>query len=185
MGTLDENDAGVVWMLSVDGTHCPITEPRPFSSDWSSHKLGGKAGVNYEIGLLIHKPKLAWVEGCTKPGVENDLMVFRRKLMLEIEAMRNPGRKIIADGIYGAEPDYVSIKNEFDPPEIKNFKDRVSSRHENFNGLLKNFSCLTTKFHHGVDWHKICFRAVCCLVMFQIESGGASLLDPYPSLSEE
>jgi hypothetical protein len=31
--------------------------------------------------------------------------------------------------------------------------------------------------------HKICFQAVCCIMMFQIESGGASLLDPYPSLS--
>jgi hypothetical protein len=185
MGTLDENDAGVVWMLSVDGTHCPITEPRPFSSEWSSHKLGGKAGVNYEIGLLIDKPKLVWVEGPTKPGKENDLMVFRRRLKSAIDEMRRPGVKCIADGIYGAEPDYVSIKNDFDPVDIKHFKNRVSSRHENFNGLLKNYHSLTKKFHHGLDWQKICFRAVCCLVMFQIESGGASLLDPYPSLGEE
>jgi hypothetical protein len=184
MGTLDENDAGLKWFLSVDGTHCPITEPRPLSSEWSSHKLGGKAGVNYEIGLLIDKPELVWVEGPTKPGKENDLMVFRRRLKLAMDAMRLQGRKCIADGIYGAEPDYVSIKNDFDPQEIKHFKNRVSSRHENFNGLLKNYSCLTKKFHHGVDWHKICFRAVCCLVMFQIESGGASLLDPYPSLDD-
>jgi hypothetical protein len=185
MGTLDENDRGLIWMLSVDGTHAPITEPRPLSSEWSSHKLGGKAGVNYEIGLLIDKPKLVWVEGPTKPGQENDLMVFRRRLKPAIEAMRRPGVKCIADGIYGAEPDYVSIKNDFDPDEIKHFKDRVSSRHENFNGLLKNFHCLTEKFSHGLHLHKICFRAVCCLAMFQIESGGYSLLDPYPSLSEE
>jgi hypothetical protein len=182
MGTLEENDEGVIWMLSVDGTHCPITEPRPFSSEWSSHKLGGKSGVNYEIGLLIHKPKLVWVEGYTRPGKENDLMVFRRKLLPAIAALGR-GRKIIADGIYGAEPDYASIKNTFDPQEIQHFKNRVCSRHENFNGLLKNFHCLTKKFHHGLDLHKICFRAVCCLVMFQMESGGASLLDPYPSLS--
>ena len=93
------------------------------------------------------------------------------------------GRKIIADGIYGAEPDYASIKNTFDPQEIKHFKNRVCSRHENCNGLLKNFHFLTKKFHHGLDLQKICFRAVCCLMMFQMESGGASLLDPYPSLS--
>ena len=143
MGTLDENDAGLIWMLSVDGTHCAITEPRPFSSEWSSHKLGGKSGVNYEIGLLIHKPKLVWVEGYTKPGLENDLVVFRRKLKPAIDTMQNSGRKCIADGIYGPETDHISIKNDFDPPEIKHIKNRVSSRHENFNGLLKNYHCLT------------------------------------------
>jgi hypothetical protein len=182
MGTLEENDDGLIWMLSVDGTHCRIQEPRPVSTEWSSHKFGGKAGVNYEIGLLIHKPKLVWVEGYTRPGVENDLMIFRRRLLLALSALGN-GRKAIADNIYGAEPDYVSIKNALDPQPIKHFKNRVSSRHENFNGLLKNFACLTETFHHGLDWHKICFRGVCCLVMFQMESGGASLLDPYPSLS--
>jgi hypothetical protein len=185
MGTSDENDESLIWMLSVDGIHCPITEPWPFSSEWSSYKLGGKAGVNYEIGLLIHKPKLAWVERYTKPGKENDLLVFWRKFKPALNAMQITGRKIIADGIYGAEPDYASIKNDFDPQDIKHFKNRVSSRHENFNGLLKNYACLTKKFHHGLDWYKICFRAVCCLVMFQMESGGALLLDPYPSLSED
>jgi hypothetical protein len=186
MGTLDENDAGFIWMMSVNGTHCPITKPRSFSSEWSSHKLGGKAGVNYEIGLLLRLPELVWAEGCTKPGLENDLMVFRRKLKLAIDSMRIPGRKFIADGIYGAEPDYVSIKNDFDPQELKHFKNGVSSRHENFNGLLKNYACLVTKkFHHGLDWHEICFRAVCSLVMFQIESGGASLLHPCPSLNDQ
>ena len=82
----------------------------------------------------------------------------------------------------------MSIKNDFDPPEINNFKNGVSARHENFNGLLKNYSCLTKKFqrHHGVlERHKICFRAVCCIMMFQMESGGAMLLDPDPSLSDE
>ena len=168
-------------MLSVDGVHCRIREPRPFSSLWSSHKFGGKSAVNYEIGLQIHKPKLAWVEGYTQPGFENDLGVFRRRLLPALAALGR-GRKVIADSIYGAEPDYVSIKNAFDPPEIQNFKDRVASRHENFNGLLKNFDCLENRFRHGLHWQQICFRAVCCLVMFQFESGGYSLLDPYPLL---
>jgi hypothetical protein len=106
------------------------------------------------------------VEGYTKSGKENDLMVFRRKLKPAIDALGTTGRKIIADGIYGAKPDYDSIKNDFDLQEIKHFNNRVSSRYENFNGLLKNYHCLTKKFYHGLDWHKICFRAFCCLVMF-------------------
>jgi hypothetical protein len=107
-------------------------------SEWSSHKLGGKAGVNYVIGLLIHKPKLAWVEGYTKLGKEND---FLRKLKPAIIAMQITGWKFIADGIYDAKPDYASIKNDFDPQDIKHFKKRVSSMHENFNGLLKKYAC--------------------------------------------
>ena len=54
----DINDESV-FILSIDGTHCPIEEPRPWSKKWSSHKLGKKAGVNYEIGLRVHKPELA------------------------------------------------------------------------------------------------------------------------------
>ena len=40
MGTLEENDEGYIYFLSIDGTHCPINEPRPFSTDWSSYKYG-------------------------------------------------------------------------------------------------------------------------------------------------
>ena len=34
---------------SVDGTVCPINEPKPFDTIWFSHKLIG-AGVCYKIG---------------------------------------------------------------------------------------------------------------------------------------
>lgn len=81
MGSWDEVEEGLTFMLSVDGTHCPQEEPRPWSKIWSSHKLGGKAGLNYEIGLLIHKPKLVWVRGPTPPGLYNDITVFKQELM--------------------------------------------------------------------------------------------------------
>lgn len=179
MGTLEENDEGFIYFMTIDGTHCPIEEPRPFSSDWSSYKLGGKAAVNYEIGILIHKPKLVWVYGPTQPGKHNDLVVFRQKLLPEIEKLGN-GRKVFADGIYSAEPDFVSTKNDLDPPEIKLFKNRMGARHENFNGLLKQWNCLRHKFGHGLELQGICFRAVCVIAMCQLECGGYSLLDPYP-----
>jgi len=53
--SLEEADEGYVFFLSIDGTHCPIEEPRPFSTANSSYKLGGEPGVNYELGLLIYK----------------------------------------------------------------------------------------------------------------------------------
>jgi len=179
MGTLEENDEGFIFMLSVDGIHCPIHEPRPLSVDWSSHKYGGKPGVNYEVGLLIHKPKLVWVNGYTKPGKVTDLCVFRDKLLPALASLP-ADRKVIADGIYAPEPDFVSFKNDLDPQEIRHFKNRVCARHENFNGFLKQWGVLKTKFRHRVELHSTCFRAVCTIAMHQIDTGGYSLLDPYP-----
>ena len=175
MGTLEEADEGLIFMLSLDGTHCPMWEPRPWSEIWSSHKLGGKPGVNYEIGLLIHKPKLVWVKGPTPPGLLPDISVFRQELKSKLPA----GRKIIADQGYRGETDLISTHNEFDSKNFAYFKERIKARHETFNQRLKNFDCLSTKFRHGIDNHKKAFEAVCVIVMYEIDNGGSSLFDPY------
>ena len=52
----------MMFILSVDSTHCPIQESRPFHIKWSRYKFGGKAGVNHKIRLQIHKSKLACVD---------------------------------------------------------------------------------------------------------------------------
>lgn len=175
MGSLEEADEGLIFMLSVDGTHCPQEEPNPWSEKWSSHKLGGSAGLNYELGLLIHKPKLVWVKGPTPPGLFNDVSVFRQELKNKIP----PGKKVVADEGYRGEPEIISCRNELDPREIAEFKERVMSRHETFNQRLKNFNCLSTRFRHGVESHKAAFEAVCAIIMYEIENGGTSLFDPY------
>ena len=176
MGPWDEVDEGLIFMLSVDGTHCPIEEPHPFSKKWSSFKLGGNAGLNYELALKINKPKLVHMHGTILPDAENDILVFCNGLMKKLP----PGRKAIGDKGYKGEPDYVSTWNGFDPREISEFKECVLSHHESFNQCLKNFKCLSTKFCHGVKNHKVAFEAVCAIIMYQIESGGTSLFDPYP-----
>ena len=142
-------------------------------------QIRGKPAANYELGLLINKPKLVWVHGPTKPGVDNDLGVFRQKLLPEL-ANNHPGRKVIADSIYAAEADYVATKNDLDPPELQHFKNRVAARHETFNSFIKNWKCMRNRFRHGVEFHGDCFRAVCCVLMYQIDFGGNSLFDPYP-----
>lgn len=176
MGTLEEDDEGLIFMLSVDGTHCPAEEPSPWSVIWSSHKLGGSAGFNYEVGLSIHKPKLKWVNGPTPPGQFNDIAVFRQKL----KGMLPAGKKVIADDGYKGEANLISTRNELDPREIAKFKERVMSRHETFNQRLKNFNCLSHRFRHGIERHKVSFEAVCAVVMYDIEYGDTTLFDPYP-----
>lgn len=168
-------DAGLIFFLSVDGTHCPIEEPRPFSTKWSSFKLGGKPGLNYEIGLSIHSSKLLWVYGPTPPGKYNDLEVFRQSLKNTLPA----GVRAIGDKGYIGEADYISTSNDLDPREIAEFKERVLARHESFNKRLKIYGCLTKRFRHGVENHKVAFEAICVLTMFEMED--SPLFDAYPA----
>ena len=173
--------------MTVDGTHCPIWEPKPFSTQWSSHKYGGKPAVNYELGIRVHKPQLAWVYGPTRPGAMNDLEVSKQALLPELKRLKdiyNQPRRIIGDGIYSSEPEFISNKNSFDPKELSIFKQRALARHERFNGLLKNFGVLHHIFRHGrgnvEDVHRYHFHACCELVQIQLNLGVYTLFDSYP-----
>ena len=167
---------GYVFVLSVDGVHCPINEPHPWSSKWSSHKLGGHAAVNYELGVFINEDRLGWVNGPFPAGKCPDLAVFR----IGLKEALSPGTKIIGDRGYRGEPDFISTANGLDPRELAEFKERVLSRHESFNQRIKNYKCLSERFRHNLELHKTCFEAVCAITMYEIESGATSLLDPYP-----
>ena len=70
--------------------------------------------------------------------------------------------------------------NLFDPRDMAEFKQRVLARHESFNQRLKSFRCLTTKFRHGIDDHKVAFEAVCVITIYEMENG-SPLFDPYPA----
>ena len=180
MGTFTENAnaTDLVFFMTIDGTACRIEEPSPFSTENSSHKHGGKAGVNYELGIAIHTPKLIWCKGPTKPGLQNDLQVYRSALKQEMQALN--GKRIIADGGYQDEGDVISLKNELDPRELAQFKDRALARHEKFNGLLKNFNVLSDVFRHGRENHVVAFEACCCLTQYQLDNGSVALFCAYP-----
>jgi len=179
MGEFSDIDNELIFIFSIDGTHCPIWEPRPFSTEWSSHKLGKKPAVNYELAIRLDVPKLMWVYGPTRPGKDNDIDVFRMKLKQKMTD-ELPGWRIIGDKGYTGEADIISTFNEFDTRELWEFKDRAQARHETFNQRLKCYKILSTKFRHGVENHRVAFEACCAVVCYQIESGGTSLFDPYP-----
>ena len=176
-----------MFFFTVDGTHFKINEPRPFSSEWSSQKFGGHAALNYEIAVAIWDSKLIWVNGPTKPGLVNDLGVFRgdgleKSLLGKVEEEGlKLGRSIrgIADEGYRGEGDFLSYRNEFDSKEIAWFKSRAQARHEDFNAKLKTFDILTRTFRHSVDQHKAVFEAVCAMTVYKMEDG-EGLSDPYP-----
>ena len=91
--------------------------------------------------------------------------------------------------IYSSEPTYISNKNEFDPYEVAQFKNRALLRHEKYNGLMKNFFVLEHSFRHKatlnnkndiLNLHGKHFRAVGVLVQTQLDNGGFTLWDVYP-----
>jgi hypothetical protein len=177
-------DIGLHFLYTVDGTHCPIEEPFPFSTIWSSHKLGGKPGVSYEIALCIYTSRLLWLHGPTPPGKQNDIRVFKEKFMGEIQQyMDSVGGRIIkglGDKGYRGASKYLSTHNNFDPPEIVEFKDRAMARQETYNQRLKVFKVLTEVFRHPLDFHPTCMEAVNALTVYQLENGSTLLFDPYP-----
>lgn len=175
--------SGIKFFFSVDGTHCPIEEPKPFSTMWSSHKFGGSAGLNYEIALRLDKPDLLWLYGPTPPGAYNDITVFKEMGLKEElrQFMEEYGVTVrgIGDKGYRGEPDYLSTRNDLDPAEVAEFKNRVCARQETFNQKLKMFECLRDVFRHGVEFHEVCFKSVVVLTLHQIKTGALTLFDPY------
>ena len=71
-----ENDDGLEIGMTIDGIHCEMTEPRPFSTSHASHKKGGEPCLDCELGVLTHKDKLAWING-PFPSATHDRAVFR------------------------------------------------------------------------------------------------------------
>lgn len=186
MPSWEDTDDGFTYFLSVDGTHCPINEPRPFSEVWSSFKFGGSAGLNYEFGLQINRDKLIWLCGRVPCGETNDCGVFKRALKPRLLQFGR-GKLIVADSIYSPDTDLVATRNDYDPPEVARFKERVCARHEFFNHYVKLFQIFKKKFRHESSdsngmmiFHGECMRAVLAVQCTQLDNGSINLFDPYP-----
>jgi hypothetical protein len=160
-----------VFILTVDGTHCWIQEPKhpTWSQDskFYSHKYA-KAGINYELAISLTESKLIWMNGPFKAG-QNDKKIFAEKGLKE--KLRSLGKRGIGDGGYSGHPDELSIPNPHDSKEVARFKSRALKRHERFNGYTKAFDCLSGRFRHSTGRFKNCFEAVCVICQYQMENG--------------
>jgi len=122
-----DNFGSDIWIITVDGTHCWITEP--VHPEWSqdsryfSHKYG-KAGVVYELGFALASSRLVWMNGPIPAG-DLDLSVFKKKGLKDKLAVAE--KRGIADS----------------RKEVKRFKSRALKRHKTFNGMTKTFECLS------------------------------------------
>ena len=168
----DNPDIDEKFIVSVDGVHFRISEPRDQpSAGWYSKKYN-KAGVSYEIAIAIHHNQVVWING-PFPAGHNDKKIFKEKGLYD----KIPeGKKALGDDGYVGYPDKCSTKNkDFDSKPVKEFKRRVAARQETFNSRLKHFEILNTVFRSkGKDRlvkHKAAFEACCVIGQYCMENG--------------
>jgi len=164
------------WIISVDCTDCPIEEitTHPTLSqdkELFSFKLNG-AGLRYEYGIDLFYSNVLWVSGPHKPGIYNDNQIFAHFGLKD--KLIACGKKALADKIYNGHPNECSTFNAVDSAVVRTFKARTQMRHEQFNGMIKEFGCLSEPFRHKPDKlekHKLCFFAATVICQYRMEHG--------------
>jgi len=158
-----------IWVLSVDGIHCWIKEPKHpvWSQDrkYYSHKYG-KAGLMYELGICLSTNRLLWMRGPFPAGT-SDTTVARKEGL--VAKLRRLGGKAIGDRGYNGQPNEISTPNAHDNKGVQLFKRRALMRQENFNGLIKNFDITNKRFNRNHQRFEVAFEAVCVLCQYKIE----------------
>ena len=156
-----------MFIASVDGVHCQISEIRTNpSKDICSYK-NKKPGLVYEIAVAVYNDSLVWINGPFPAGM-SDLKVFRAGLKQKIPE----GKRLIADQGYVAESRICSTRNPLDTPSVKELKKRAKARHETFNRRLKAWEILNQRFRCTRDplpKHKAVFKACSVLVQYDVE----------------
>eukprot|EP00978_Attheya_sp_CCMP212_P037278 scaffold174504_cov63-Attheya_sp.AAC.6 len=133
--------------------------------------------------LKLNKPELVWVFGPTPLGKYNDCATFKLKLKQQFPFWKHA---VGDDGDRGLDK-FITLHNEFDPPELAAFKEHAMARHESFSFSqhLKKWQVLTKRFWHGVGNHKTAFRSVCAITLYKIGNGNTSLFVPFPRETQE
>ena len=168
------NPNGRIYIVSVDGVDFKVWEMKhptmTLDKGLYSQKFNHGA-LKYEIAIDIYTSQVVWISGPHKAGV-HDKTVFEMGLQAKIPQ----GKKAITDRVYGAKakPDEhtkLSLPNPCDDKVLANFKARVRSRHESFNGRLKFFRSLADTYHHDLKKHGHVFEAVAVTVQYQMDMG--------------
>ena len=165
-----KNDIGNDCLITIDGTDCPINEPRPFDKAYYSHKSNGPA-MRYEVGVSILGGDIVWVNGPFRAGANPDLVIFKNMLMHLLE----PHERVEADNGYIAlDPSHCKTPKghrasycEHTEERMKKVASVARARQETANSRLKAFNILRS-FRHDVRKHGTVFKAVVTLVQLSI-----------------
>lgn len=161
-----------IWILYVDCVDSLLNEPRhPILSkdpDFFSFKFN-HAGMRYELGTDLYRSAVVWMNGPFPAGEDNDKGIFVKQGLKD--KLESVGKKCIADGIYTGYPHVCSTFNALDRKDVAKFKSRAQMRHEQFNGMIKEFDCLSRAFRHKKENFAAWFEAVVVVCIYRIENG--------------
>ena len=167
-----ESFGDTILIMSVDGVHSLFHEIAHHelsqNREYYSHKYN-HAGLCYELGIHLYEPKLIWINGSFAAG-PNDKANFTREHGLK-DKLASIGKKAVGDKGYTGYSDQCSTFNAFDHPAVMEFKSRAQMRHEQFNGMLKEYSSLKDMFRHEQDKFEVCFEAACVICQYRMEHG--------------
>jgi hypothetical protein len=149
----------------LDGTSCPIQEPRQsFSKGWSAFKFGKKAGVTYEVCQCLATGWIVWINGPYPAGDFPDKTIFDRELILMIDE----GETVLADAGYSGRDRYITSSNMYETNPVKK---RAKARLEQLNSRFKGFEILKVPFREEKARHYDVFHAIAVIIQLEIEMG--------------
>lgn len=142
--------------MTVDGTDFKTDEPMPFDGMWCSHKIN-HGGLRYEIGISIFSGQIVWVNGPFPAGCYTDYNIAMLPDGLEASLM--PYETYFADGGYQWCQRAV----------VHPCTSKLRARHENCNGMFKEFCCLKNAFRHPIKKHYLVAFSVMNIVSIRIK----------------
>jgi hypothetical protein len=159
------------FIISVDGVHFRIHEPRMDpSAKWMSYKFMS-AGLSYEFAVSLTASEIVWINGPFQAS-KGDLEIFKECGLADL---MGPGQVAIADrGYRGAGDGYedkLAIRNQMDSDELREYKKLARARHESLNARLKCFEILQTVFRHNISKHESVVHAVALCVQYDMKHG--------------
>ena len=135
--------------MTIDGTNFCIQQKGVAmkGNAFGSHKYAGKSALRYELGIDILKGNLIWVEGPYPAGAWPDIKIFLNSLAGHLL----PGERVEANSGYVGHPDKIKCpNNDCNPVENLGMQSAARSRHETFNGCLKNWGILKRTYRHNI-----------------------------------
>ena len=157
--------------LSVDGTDCPINEPRRgthgIDPRYYSHKLNS-AGLRYQLITAASDGAPLGLSGPYPAGRWPDLRIYRHSIKRELL----PEEKVIVDGGYRDQADsHLLNANALNSEAERALFARVRCRHEVLNGRFKSWSVMSDRYRHSLESHGGVARAVLNCVAYDIRHG--------------
>jgi hypothetical protein len=114
------------------------------------------------------RARLNWGRSSSALGQWNDIAIFNNYLAHFLDLKEH----VEADSGYRRHDDKVKCPNNpSNHPENLAMQARVRSRHETFNGILKNWSILANTFRHNISLHSSVLHACAVITQLMVENG--------------